>query len=135
MIKTFFYLALLLPFLFACSAEKKLANRVVGSEWRISNFEIDDGRPRRERTQAQNIGTIQFNENFTGVKNIRLNVMGQNTTDDRPFTWQNTGQSISIRGAGSYFAKTWIVLKNRKNFQQWQSSEGNDGIKIMELRR
>lgn len=105
--------------------------KVVGT-WTIDKFE--NAVPSEQGYSLNNIGTITFNKNGTGEKNINYSVLGTNHTDMFPFKWNAADAAITIIGDSTEFSKTWIIISNKKNYQQWKSTSGNK-IQILELKK
>ena len=109
------------------------APRIVGT-WNVQKFEtVKAG---EQGTSLGNIGTVQFNKNGTGIKNIHYTVLGVTNSDENPFTWKWTeNKFVTIEGKGSEFTKTWIIMTNKKKFQKWKSTDGANQIQTIELKR
>lgn len=105
--------------------------------WNIDRFEIirDNG----QRTNANNIGTITFNENGSGNKNISYSIFGNNYSDKTPFNWEKHQGYIILestkKGVSSRLTKAWIIVTNEAKKQIWKSTDGKNSIQILELSR
>ncbi len=116
--------------LVSCSAQKKLHNRLLGV-WNVSNYQDSfEG----SRTNLDNAGTVEFHPDSRGNKDINFRAM-QAFRDNTPFNWDNTGNTVTIRGDASEFAKAWIITSNKKNKQVWKSTNGRGGIQQVTLSR
>ncbi len=100
--------------------------------WKIVNYE--------ERTTGEssvsltNIGTITFNKDGSGAKDISYSIMGIPIEDKLPFTWKQEGNAVTITGdEESEFAKAWIVLEAKRKSQIWKSTDGTDEIHRLTL--
>lgn len=83
-----------------------------------------------------NIGTIQFIKNGTGNKNINYTALGVTHNDQQPFKWTwSDDKYVTIEGDTSAFAKTWIIMSNKRKFQKWKSTDGTNNIQIIELKK
>ena len=83
--------------------------------------------------QGSNIGTITFNKNGTGTKNLDYSLLGVSKKDATPFTWSTTEDFITIEGDESEFSKTWIFIENKNDYQKWQSTDGANTVQTLEL--
>ncbi len=108
------------------------SNKIVGT-WTIQKYE--NAAPDEQGYSLSNIGTITFNKNGNGEKNIRYSVLGTTHTDMYPFQWKSAEESITISGDSTELSKTWIIVSNKRNFQQWKSTNGNNKVQVMELRK
>ncbi len=114
-------------FLHACS------HRLVGT-WTVQRYETTT--PGQQGVTLTNIGTIQFLKNGSGEKYLNYNVLGISRNDKVPFKWTWTDSKyITIDGEDSEFAKTWIIMTNKKKLQKWKSTDGTNNIQIIELIR
>lgn len=105
--------------------------KMVGT-WTVQRFETTQ--PGKPGVALSNIGTIQFNKNGTGEKNIHYTALGTTFEDQKPFKWSsNDGKYMTIDGEGSEFSKTWIIMTDKKKFQKWKTTDGTNNIQIIEL--
>ncbi len=109
------------------------AHRIVGT-WTVDRYESI--KPQQESVVLSNIGTIEFNKNGSGEKNLDYSVMGIKQKDQLPFEWSwDDDQYISIESEGSRFSKTWIIIENKRKYQKWKSTDGTDNIQVIELKK
>jgi len=102
--------------------------------WTVQRYETTT--PGEQSVALTNIGTMHFKKNGTGTKNLSYSVLGINRNDHLPFNWLwNDSKYMTITSNGSDFAKTWIIVSNKKRFQQWKSTDGGNNIQILELRK
>ncbi|MCK6692568.1 MAG: hypothetical protein L6Q97_10750 [Thermoanaerobaculia bacterium] len=122
---------LLLVFLASCSAERRFHRRLVGT-WNIDRYEqqFTNG----EKEAASNLGTITFRKNGSGIKNVTILTRGLRKPDDSDFSWKNTIDAVTIISRNSELAKTWLVMKNKRTYQQWKSTTQGT-VQTMELRK
>jgi hypothetical protein len=106
-------------------------NRLLGT-WKVDSYESSE--LEGTKTSLQNAGTINFLEDGRGVKDVTFRAMGD-YRDNSPFTWSNTGTSVTIQGDLSEFAKSWIVITNKRKRQIWKSTNGKGGIQQLKLSR
>lgn len=123
------FLFLLTVLCFATSCSKRL----VGT-WNVLRFEtLTPGQP---SVTLQNIGTVHFKGNGTGEKQIRFSALGTVQEDKTPFKWSwEEGKYVSISSEGSELAKTWIIVENKRAFQKWKSTDGANGVQVIELKK
>lgn len=109
------------------------APRMAGT-WNVERFETT--KPGQTGVALKNIGTIHFNKNGTGKKNINYAALGVTYNDPHPFkwTWAN-GKYITIEGKGADFSKTWIIMTNKRKYQKWKTTNGSNTIQIIELKK
>lgn len=122
-------------FAFLCLAISLTAcsHRMVGT-WKVQRYETTT--PGEQSVVLTNVGTMQFRGNGTGSKNLHYSVLGLQRNDLLPFRWTwDNGKYVSIESNGSDFAKTWIITSNKRKFQQWKSTDGNNNIQILELKK
>lgn len=100
--------------------------------WKIVNYEE---RSTGESTASlTNIGTITFNKDGSGSKEISYSIMGIPIEDKLPFTWKQEGNTVTITGdEESEFAKAWIVMEAKRKSQIWKSTDGTDEVHRLTL--
>ena len=125
------YLLLALLFFASCSAERRFHRRLVGT-WNIERYEqrFANG----ENEAASNLGTITFRKNGGGDKNVTILTRVLRIPDNIDFAWKNTTDAVTIISNDSDLAKTWLVMKNKRSFQQWKSTTQGT-VQTMELRK
>ncbi len=116
----------LLTILSACSP------RIVGT-WNVQKYETLT--PGKQNTSVNNVGTIEFRKNNTGNRDIHYNVMGIARENTGAFTWTYTKTYLTIKSSDSEFAKIWLLVENKRNFQRLQATNGKNQIQTLELRR
>jgi hypothetical protein len=129
MYKTIASLALIIS-LTACSAEKKLHNRLVGT-WEVASFNENS---ENSNTNLSNIGTVSFAKDGRGSKELSFRLRGEQT-DNTPFTWSNTATTITVQSDRSQFSKAWIIIQNKKKQQLWKSTNGKGGVQEVLLKK
>ncbi|RYF92941.1 MAG: hypothetical protein EOO00_06730 [Chitinophagaceae bacterium] len=115
----------------SCSAEQKLKRRITG-EWSIASYQEQN--VSGENGAAANIGTISFNRNGKGSKNISGINWRRNVSEGRDFRWQNSANTVTIFDQNSIFAKSWIITVNKRKRQEWKSTDRGN-VQTIELRR
>ncbi len=118
-----------LVLLFATSCSPRLSG-----DWMVKGFEtLTPGQP---GASLSNIGTIHFNPNGTGEKNVNYTLLGLNYSDTHPFNWTAyDGGYVTILSEGSEFSKTWIVIRNKKKNQLWKTTDGANKVQVLELEK
>ncbi len=105
---------------------------IVGT-WSIQKYESTV--PDQQVVILSNVGTISFDRNGTGEKEVSYTVFDLTKTDNSPFTWTITDNFITIVSDGSEFSKTWIQVENQKDYQYLTSTDGQNRVQILELRK
>lgn len=100
--------------------------------WTIGKYE--NAAPDEQGYSLSNIGTITFLKNGTGQKNIQYTILGTTHTDMFPFKWTQADAAVNITGDSTTFSKSWIIVTNKRNFQQWKSTNGNR-VQVLELKK
>ncbi|MBM1104929.1 hypothetical protein JQC67_02145 [Aurantibacter crassamenti] len=126
-IKTAFTLCFTLLFIgTSCS------HRLIGT-WNVKNYERIT--PGSQGMSVQNIGTISFNKNGTGTKKLDYALLGFSSIDQTPFNWSSTKNYLTIEDENSEFSKTWIFIENKNKIQKWQSTDGNNQVQTLVLKK
>ena len=99
--------------------------------WKIVNYE--ERTTGKSTVSLANIGTMTFNKDGSGTKEISYSIMGIPMQDNLPFTWKQEGNTVTISGDESEFAKAWIVLEAKRKSQIWKSTDGTDEIHRLTL--
>lgn len=118
-------------FLVSCTAEQKLKRRITG-EWSVAayteqNVDGEDG-------TVQDAGTMTFRKNGKGFKTITGIPWRRNFNEGKEFRWQNSANTVTLFDKNSIFAKSWIITLNKKNRQEWKSTDRGN-IQTLQLRR
>jgi hypothetical protein len=106
--------------------------KVVGT-WTIANYE--ETTPGQKGMSFQNIGTITFNNDGTGEKDISYSIMGMDMSDKSPFNWKQHDNILVIDGDESELAKTWIMIESKRKSQSWKSTDGASEIHKLRLKK
>lgn len=106
------------------------SHRLVGT-WTVQKYARMT--PGDQGTTLTNIGTITFNKNNTGDKQLEYTVLGIEQSESAPFEWSATEQFVTITGDDSEISKTWIYIENKGKFQKWQSTDGENNVQTLEL--
>ncbi len=106
------------------------SSRLIGT-WTIQKYETT--KPEQQAITLINIGTITFNKDGSGEKNVSYIVFGENYFDDLEFNWTTENQYVTIEGQGSKFSKTWIMVESTRRTQKWHSTNGGALVEVLEL--
>lgn len=120
----------LLPIAASVFLLSSCAHKLVGT-WNIDRYETSA--PGQQGVSLSNIGTMTFKKNGSGEKNIQYNIFGSRKIDNSPFGWHATGPYVGIESPNSQFSKTWIITTNKRKEQKWKSTDGANGVQILEL--
>lgn len=119
------------------SATKDFSKRLRGT-WRIADYNVELPETHSKvAATPQDFGSITFNKNGTGsIDNASIfdNITSRSSGQFN-FKWSNTENIVVIRGDGSGYSKSWIVLTNKKDQQLWKSTDGMNKVSTLELRR
>ncbi|NNE78213.1 MAG: hypothetical protein HKN31_14215 [Pricia sp.] len=106
------------------------APRLVGT-WNVKKYETIS--PDNQGISLQNVGTITFEKNGTGQKDLNYSVLGIEKDDSTPFKWSASESYITIEGEDSDLAKTWIFVENKAKLQKWKATDGRNQVQSLEL--
>ncbi|MBU7578312.1 MAG: hypothetical protein KAF40_09645 [Flavihumibacter sp.] len=106
--------------------------RPVGN-WNVQRFEVI--KQGESGLIINNVGSIEFKRNGSGEKNIQYSILGITIFDNLTFEWVRHGNTVTISGNNTDFAKSWIIVRDKRRFQQWKSTDGANTIQIIELAR
>jgi hypothetical protein len=119
-------LILLIVSLSSCSS------RLVGT-WTLVNYETTT--PGKQGSSLSNIGSMQFDRNGIGQKNIEYRLFDALKEDKGSFRWESIDDYVVIQSEGSPFSRTWIVTGDKKKHQIWKTTDGANEVQILELRK
>jgi len=123
--KLFIPISVALLFVFSsCS------HRLVGT-WSVKKYE--NVSPGEKGISVQNVGSISFDKDGTGQKEMNYTVLGVEKNDSTPFEWEATENYITINSEDSEISKTWIYLENKRKSQKWKSTDGKNQVQTLEL--
>ena len=106
------------------------APRLVGT-WTVQKYENTS--PNNKGVSVQNAGSISFEKDGTGQKEMNYTVLGVDKDDSTPFKWSATDSYITIEGTDDDISKTWIFLENKSKSQKWKSTDGKNQVQTLEL--
>lgn len=120
-------LAVFLVSLSSCS------EKIVGT-WDIAKYQriVPGG---KNEVTVTNIGTMKFKSNKTGEKEVKYSILNNKVESLTSFKWNLFDNYITIHGADDEFNKTWIQVENSRKLQILKSTDGSDGVQVLELRK
>jgi hypothetical protein len=105
--------------------------RLAGT-WNIQKYEVNEAG--KSTVSVANIGSITFNKDNSGVKDIQYAIFQNEYTDKAPFKWQKVNENtISIVGDTSDLTKSWLIIENKRKEQIWKSTDGSTKIQTLTL--
>lgn len=122
--------SIILAFAFVTLLFSSCSHRLVGT-WTVQKYARTT--PGDQGTTLTNIGTMTFNKNNNGDKQLDYTVLGIEQSDSAPFEWSATEKFVTITGDDSEISKTWIYIENKGKFQKWQSTDGENNVQTLEL--
>lgn len=108
------------------------SHRLTGT-WTVTNYKTM--KPGEPGITLSNIGSITFNNNGRGEKNIKYTMFSNVVEDVEPFIWSNTDDYVSIESKESDFAHIWIITTNKSKSQIWKTTDGKSEVKVLELKK
>lgn len=116
----------------ACNAQKQISKKLEG-QWIIASYEeVNDG---KTTMTMSNVGTMVFKKDYTGLREMSFSIMNKDQSVSEEFTWKNTTESISINSKDEEFPKTWLLKVNKKNYQEWVSTDSKGRVLKIKLER
>jgi len=123
----------MISMLSACASASKQFSRRLEGNWEIVQY----------KTEIQQLQRTAFPpyRNITFMKRGRGRVSANNeyTTEKGgqgfDFEWTCTDNTVTMRGFDTDFARSWIVVENKKTRQVWKSTDGANGVQTLELRK
>jgi len=107
--------------------------RLAGT-WNIENYEVNEAG--KSSVSVANIGSITFDKDNSGVKNIRYAIFQNDYSDTMSFKWRKVNDNtINIEGEASDFTKSWLIVENKRKEQVWKSTDGSDKVQTLRLTR
>lgn len=109
---TFYTLILAVATLTSCS------HKLVGN-WNIEKYETTT--PGKQGVTLTNIGTLSFQKDGNGTKDIAYSILGQKIEYNSSFSWSTTDEFVTLDSENSDFSKTWIQVENKKKSTKMES--------------
>ena len=127
--KSIIYIAV---FVFAIPLLTSCSHRLVGT-WNVDTYEATTQDV--QSIKLNNIGTMTFKSNGSGEKNLNYEVFQIQREDNLPFRWVASELFVTLDGEKdkSEFIKTWIIVEDKRNFQKWRSTDGQNQVQTLEL--
>ena len=112
----------------SCSVEKK----IMGT-WQIESYSEESGNG--SNANAKNIGNINLAKDGTGSNDLSYRILGSERIDKTNFTYKINNENITIKTEddASEFAKSWIIIENKRKSQKWKSTDGKGNIQTLIL--
>ncbi|KAA5532617.1 hypothetical protein F0919_17700 [Taibaiella lutea] len=105
--------------------------RMAGT-WNIEKYEVNEAG--KSTVSVANIGSITFDKNNTGVKDIQYAIFQNEYTDKAPFKWHKINENtISIEGDTSDLTKSWLIIEDKRKEQVWKSTDGSTKVQTLTL--
>lgn len=101
--------------------------------WRVTQYEIQNSNFQTAR--VTNIGTMSFDNNNRGNKNLEFNFFNTQIRDISPFSWDDSKNFIVIKSDNSDLSRTWKKVQNKSKVQKWVSEDNPGEKRILVLRR
>lgn len=125
-----------LPFLTLAAVLLSLSScseKIVGT-WNITRYQriVPGG---KNEVTVTNIGTMKFKSNKTGEKEVKYSILNNKVESLTTFKWNLFDNYVTIHGADDEFNKTWIQVENSRKVQILKSTDGSDGVQVLELRK
>lgn len=111
------------------------AHKLVGT-WQVEKYETISNAEQNQVT-VNNIGTMTFQSNGKGKKDLKFSVMGVEQTDNAEFEWSATEKLVTIKSnnQNSEFSKAWILVSNKRGYQKWEATDGAGKAQFIELKK
>ena len=124
---------IMISMLSACASASKQFSRRLEGNWEIVQY----------KTEIQQLQRTAFPpyRNITFMKRGRGRVSANNEYREEKggqgfdFEWTCTDNTVTMRGFDTDFARSWIVVENKKTRQVWKSTDGANGVQTLELRK
>ncbi|MBK8426453.1 MAG: hypothetical protein IPL27_11020 [Lewinellaceae bacterium] len=127
------FATMIVTMLSACASASKQFSRRLEGNWEIVQY----------KTEIQQLQRTAFPpyRNITFMKRGRGRVSANNEyTEEKggqgfDFEWTCTDNTVTMRGFDTDFARSWIVVENKKTRQVWKSTDGANGVQTLELKK
>lgn len=118
----------------ACAGpSKQFTNRLEGT-WEIVQYKTEIQEMRRT-TAFPPYRSITFMKKGRGRVAANNEYSAEKGGQGFDFEWTNTENTVTMRGFDTQFARSWIVVENKKSSQIWKSTDGANGVQTLELRK
>jgi hypothetical protein len=117
----------------SCRSQQGRLTTNLSTEWNIDRYEIRsvDG----QNVIIENAGTIELNEDGTGIQRFTANIANHSNDNEAEFQWHNTSRTVYIQPSDEDTPKVWIVVNSRRTQQVWYSTDDDANVQILEISR
>ena len=127
------FAASIISILGACaSATKQFSKRLEGN-WEIIQYKTEI--QQLQRTAFPPYRSITFMKKGRGRVSANNEYSAEKGGQGFDFDWSCTENTVTMRGFDTDFARSWIVVENKKSSQVWKSTDGANGVQTLELRK
>ncbi len=123
---TIFFISTLVILLTSCSTS------LIGT-WKVDKFQTYEYG--QSGSVLSDIGTVRFDKDGSGQKDLRYTLMNMTVTDNMPFKWIVNDNTVTLLGEKSDLIKTWIIVENGSSYQKWQSTDGFNLVQTLILKK
>lgn len=118
----------------ACAgASKQFSKRLEGT-WQIVQYKTEIQEMQRT-TAFPPYRSITFMKKGRGRVAANTQYADEKGGQGFDFEWNNTDNTVTMRGFDTEFARSWIVMENKKSSQIWKSTDGANGVQTLELKK
>ncbi|MCC6279053.1 MAG: hypothetical protein IT262_00530 [Saprospiraceae bacterium] len=114
------------------SATKQFSNRLQG-QWEIVQYKTEI--QQLQRTAFPPYRSITFMKKGRGRVSANNEYSAEKGGQGFDFEWSCTENTVTMRGFDTDFARSWIVVENKKSKQVWKSTDGANGVQTLELKK
>ena len=127
------FAAIAISTLHACAGPGKQFSRRLEGNWEIVQYKTEI--QQFQRTAFPPYRSISFMKKGRGRVSANNEYNAEKGGQGFDFEWTNTENTVTMRGFDTDFARSWIVVENKKSSQVWKSTDGANGVQTLELRR
>jgi hypothetical protein len=117
----------------SCRSQQRQLATNLSSEWNIDRYEVRS--PNGQSRIIENAGTLELNDDGTGVQRFAGNVINFGADNAAQFEWHNTRRTVYIKPSEEETPKVWIVVNSRRTQQVWYSTDDEANVQILEISR
>lgn len=99
--------------------------------WNIKTLESNN--PGKQGVIITNLGSITFNQDNTGTKDLKYAIFNNQFNDIKNFKWTVKDNYITIESDSSILNRTWIIEENSSKYQKWKATDGDQSVYVIEL--
>lgn len=123
---TIIFISTLFIFLTSCTTS------LIGT-WKVDKFQTYEYG--QSGSVISDIGTLRFEKDGTGQKDLKYTLMNMTVTDNMPFSWVINDNTITLLGEKSDLIRTWIIVENGFNYQKWQCTDGFNMVQTLIMKK